>query len=496
MKKTLSLFLALVLCLSMVFPMAAVAEEPHKVSCFLHVCKEEWSNDILFKTVMEKFNIEFEWIPCTYSELVPTLASLYAAGDLPDFFFSVQGCSNTFYRGLVEEGLVHDLTPYIQSGKYPNLEAYLATPTFEREMIDGKWYGIPRYYENVYPVGMWYRADWLNELGLPVPTTVEEFSETLKAVVAAKGVQGVSLLNPHAADWMAPFTATNNWQFYEDTGLVEQFYVRPEYRAYLSWMNQMFEDGTLDPDFQTNVDQYHTEKFAAGNTFACWYNIDANVINPYYDTLLQVDPSAEVGILAPLTGPAGQVAAAGGDYFDGSMGISSTVPAETVEALLAMYDYLVSDEGREMAEFGLEGVHYSLDENGNKVRIEAGFEADIANCSNIWGLGVHRVNQLAEGYFSRGVRSTVARYDLLAPAYQANYDATTAETANVAQFTSDSLVNYEAGVKDCVDLWRTEFIIGTRDIDNDEDWNAYLSELDMAGYYMIQDDLNAWWAAQ
>ena len=495
MKKTLSLVLALVMCLSMALPMTAVAEEPHKVSVFLHVCKEEWSNDILFKTVMDKFNLEFEWIPCPYDALSTTLSSLYAANELPDFFICIQGCASTFYRGLVEEELVHDLTPFIESGKYPNLEAYLATPTFDREMINGKWYGIPRYYENVYPAGMWYRADWLEELNLPIPTTVEEFAETLKAVVAAKGVQGVSLYDAFAPDWMVTFTGTNGWHEYEDTGRVQQFYVRPEYRAYLSWMNKMFEDGILDPDIQTGAYEYQAEKFAAGNTFACWFNIDANIINPYYDTLLAVDPNAKLGILPPLTGPAGQIAAAGGDFFDGSMGISSKVPVETVEAILAMCDYLVSPEGREMAEYGLEGVHYTV-EDGKKVRIEAGFEADIANCSNIWGLGVHRVNQLIEGYFSRGVRPTVQRYDLLAPAYQANYDAKPSETANVAAFTSDNLVNFESSVGDAVSLARMEFMTGVRDIDNDADWEAYLAELEMAGYNAIEDDLNAWYAAQ
>lgn len=501
MKKTLSLFLALMLCLSVVLPVAALAdEEPHKVSCFLHVCKEEWSDDILFKTVMEKFNIEFEWIPCTYAELTQTLSNLYAADDLPDFFFSVAGIQNTLYRSFIEEGLVHDLTPWIESGNYPNLEAYLATDTFDWEKIDGKWYGIPRYYESVYPSGIWYRQDWLDKLGLAVPTTVEEFADVLKAVVAADpdgtGTQGLSITNGPVHDMMVAFTGTNGWQYYEDTGLVEDVIVRPGYRAWLTWLNDLYESGALDPDILTSVDQYHTEKFAAGGTFACHYNIDANIFNPYYDTLLQSYPEAEMKILPPLTGPAGTYAATGGDYFDGCMGISSKVPAETVEAILAMCDYLVSEEGRTMAEYGLEGVHYTVDADGKKVRVEAGFEADIANCSNIWALGVHRVNQLIEGYFSRGVRPTVQRYDLLSAAYQANYDATPSSRANTAAFTSDNKVDFESSVADCAAIWRTDFIMGNRDIENDNDWNAYLSELETAGYYLIQDDLNAWYAAQ
>jgi len=500
MKKTLSLFLALMLCLSVVLPVAALAdEEPHKVSCFLHVCKEEWSDDILFKTVMEKFNLEFEWIPCTYAELNQTLSNLYAAGDLPDFFFSVSGIQNTLYRSFIEEGLVHDLTPWIESGKYPNLQAYMATDTFDWEKVDGKWYGIPRYYENVEPHGIWYRQDWLDELGLAVPTTVEEFAEVLKAVVAADpdgtGTQGFSVMD-HRNAVMVAFTGTKNWQYYEDTGLVENYYVRPAYREYLTWMNGLYEAGVLDPDILTSVDQYQTEKIAAGFTFACEDNIDANIFNPYYDTLLQSYPEANLQILPPLTGPAGTIANAGGDFFDGCMGISSDVPVETVDALMEMYDFLVSEEGRTFAEFGLEGVHYSVDAEGNKVRIEAGFEADIANCSNIWALGVHRVNQMVEGYFSRGVRPTVQRYEQLKAAYQANYDATPSACANVAAFTSDNKVDFESSVQDCVEMWRTDFITGNRDIENDDDWNAYLSELDTAGYYLIQDDLNAWYAAQ
>lgn len=497
-KKIVALLLSTAMCMPVLTVQAA--EDPKEVSVFLHVANEAWDNDVIFNSVEEKFNVDFDWIPCTYTELESTLGLLYSAGDLPDFFISITGNTSTFFRSLIDEELVWDLTPFIESGDYPNLSEYMATETFEYEMVDGKWYGIPRYYEAVQPSGIWYRKDWLDKLGLEEPTTVEEFADVLEKVVEADldgtNTQGltmnISLFKNASENFIQAFVGSTDWAFYEDTGLYEQYYVREEYRNYLSYMNDLYEKGLLDPDFISGADQFNTEKFAAGQAFACLYNIDANIVNPYYDTLLSVNPDAEVGILKPLTGANGCTATCSNDYYDGTMAISSSVDEETVKVILEMCDYLVSEEGRKMATYGLEGVHYTEDAEGNIERIQEAYDADIANCSNIWGLGIHRVNQLIEGYFSRGVRDTVDRYDLISAAYQANYDVAEVGNVYMKQFTSENLVNFESGVKDCVDQWRTSFITGTEDIDTDEAWAAYLEAVDQAGYYLIQDDANEW----
>ena len=58
------------------------------------------------------------------------------------------------------------------------------------------------------------------------------------------------------------------------------------------------------------------------------------------------------------------------------------------------------------------------------------------------------------------------------------------------QFTSDNYVDYNSDVDTVVSEWQIGFITGEKNLDTD--WDAYLTALDEAGYYAIEDDLNAW----
>ncbi len=495
MKKLLSIALALMMVLSLFS--VALADDVPTVSVFLHIANTGFSNDLIFKTVEEKFGIKFEWIASQYHELIPNLNKYYAADNLPDFFLSIEGCTSTLFRNMIEEGMVTDLTPYLESGNYPNLVKYLTEtdPSFEHEIIDGKWYGIPRYYEPKYPQSLYYRADLLEKLGLEAPTTVEELADVIEKVVAAdpdgNHIQGM-FFYLKSYDWLCqPFTGTVSWLKYEDTGKIEKYFVRPEYRDFLIYVNNLWKKGLIDPDMVANVEGAHIEKFAAGQVFCTWNNFDANLYNPYYNTLLESYPDAVVKILDPITGPAGTYVNTKEQGYDGCMAISSKVPPETVEKIMALCDWVVSPEGRETAMYGIEGVHYKV-VDGQKVRIEEGFEADKANVSNIWALGVHRVNQLVESYFSHGPLPTVDRYDELVGYYDAIRAGTPAKVTWLHQFTSQNKVDFEAGVKDCVAEYLTKFIIGTLDPNSDDDWNTYLKALDQAGYYLIEADVNEW----
>ena len=103
---------------------------------------------------------------------LPTLTQAY-----PDWMFNPR-----------EEGLVTDLTPYIEHETigFDNYEDILPSLR-EANTIDGKVYAIPF---NKSTEVLWYNKTLFDELGLSVPKTYEELAEVSKTIYEKKGIPG------------------------------------------------------------------------------------------------------------------------------------------------------------------------------------------------------------------------------------------------------------------------------------------------------------------
>ncbi len=103
---------------------------------------------------------------------LPTITQAY-----PDWMFNPR-----------EEGLVTDLTPYIENETigFDNYEDILPGLR-EANTIDGKVYAIPF---NKSTEVLWYNKTLFDELGLSVPTNYEELAEVSKKIYEAKGIPG------------------------------------------------------------------------------------------------------------------------------------------------------------------------------------------------------------------------------------------------------------------------------------------------------------------
>lgn len=100
---------------------------------------------------------------------LPTITQAY-----PDWMFN-----------LIQDGLVHDLSSFTSSlSDYQDILEGFRKGT----QIDGKVYSMPF---NKSTEVLWYNEDMFNELGLQVPTNLEELKEVAKKVYEAKGIPGL-----------------------------------------------------------------------------------------------------------------------------------------------------------------------------------------------------------------------------------------------------------------------------------------------------------------
>ena len=146
--------------------------------------------------MQENAGIEITWE--TMSDSLSEQVNIRIAGNqLPDAFIGV-GFSNYDLATYGSDGTFIDLTPYITEEYMPNLTAILEEHPEIRSaitMADGKIYGLPAaeqmgtsgigaeedYSIYTIPRSFHDQQAWLDELGLEVPTTLDELHDALQA---------------------------------------------------------------------------------------------------------------------------------------------------------------------------------------------------------------------------------------------------------------------------------------------------------------------------
>lgn len=105
--------------------------------------------------------------------------------EAPDIFHTWGG---GWLQAFVEEGLVEDLTPYLNEGGWRDS---LAPGPLELATYDGKVYGLPLALSSVF---MWYRTDIFEEHGLTPPETYPELLDVIETL-QADGIAPITLAN-------------------------------------------------------------------------------------------------------------------------------------------------------------------------------------------------------------------------------------------------------------------------------------------------------------
>lgn len=131
------------------------------------------------KKINEKFAIDFKPQFVPYDEYENKLPVVMAAGDLPDMI-GMESVNANFVK-WAKQGAFLPLNDYID--KYETLKA-VPKHVWDAVTVDGKIYAIPQYFPAKYGNKPIIRKDWLDNLGLKMPTNYEELKKV--AIAFAK----------------------------------------------------------------------------------------------------------------------------------------------------------------------------------------------------------------------------------------------------------------------------------------------------------------------
>lgn len=249
---------------------------------------DAWPTDYLESGVMkqleEQAGINIEWQVYYAGDWGEQKSLLLASGDLPDAFFG--SCGITDSDISQNKAYFVELSDLIDANM-PNLKAVFEK---EPELLaraqdrNGEIYSLVKKLPlrpTVCGDVMFINQDWLDNLGLKTPTTLDELTEVLVAFatqdadgdgdptneIPITGNKGDYVMSAHLRTLLAPFgtmvSRDNNYMGLDANGNPIFVPIQENYIAAVLWMHEMYKAGVLDPEFFTQEESMRTSKLQA-----------------------------------------------------------------------------------------------------------------------------------------------------------------------------------------------------------------------------------------
>lgn len=243
-------------------------------------------------------NMVLDW-QAEASEYNNKLSLNIASGNLPDIFY----CDNyrTFLQ-LAQNGMLADLTDIYDDNISDTIKAIDASydgRNFEPVTVDGRIMAIPAGNLDGQQDVLWLRKDWLDNLGLDVPETIEELETVLTAFVeedpdgngiddtvgmVVAATEPVTTYN-HQFGLEPIFYAFNAYPSYwmrDENGEVYYGSTSEEMKDALALLQDWYSKGLIDKQFATRIGSGETEAvFTSGQSGAFFGPIHSSITDAY-----------------------------------------------------------------------------------------------------------------------------------------------------------------------------------------------------------------------
>ena len=367
------------------------------------------------------------------------IALMIAEQNYPDMIFAKGDAAS-----LIDAGALIDMTDLIEEYG-PNIKKMYGEE-FEKlkySKDDDSIYQLSSYAVGgtVYKHSGTAQVQWdvLKANDYTLPENLEEYEAMLKSYLAENPTTedglpmiGISL---SAADWHWMITlgnpagyiadgAPDNGQWLIDENYQASYkFTSEKEREYFKWLNRMYNEGILDPEFATQTHEDYIAKISSGRVLSLldtdWDYSDGEKVlkadNKYGKTYAGIPLTMDADRKCPSLMYQGLTT---------GYGIGITTACEDPVAAIKYLDFICSDEGQVLVQWGIEGVNYEIDENGHRYRTQE--EIDYANSDKDYakktGVGFHNypfpcygdgvVDATGSTYTTRSKEAVIAEYDV------------------------------------------------------------------------------------
>lgn len=296
---------------------------------------------------------------------------MMAAGDMDD----IMPLAMNYAGGpdaAVDEELIVDLTEYLPeyAVNYQALIDYNETFKNQVTTAEGRVVGFSIYAmdkSRIYTYGPEIRKDWLDQVKLDVPVTIDDYHEMLLAFKNQLDVETPMYLHYSGINKTNQLTRAydiNGTELLIIDGTVTSSLLQPGMKDYLKMMNQWWQEGLFAQDFFSDTSAEEPELSVVANSYGLFYQyatefpeIENLAEDPNFELLSITDAVLEEGDKLSVYNGYGNDASPAGYY-------NVTTSCDDIELALKWLDFYYSPDGWLLSNYGNQGESFEYAEDG------------------------------------------------------------------------------------------------------------------------------------
>jgi ABC-type glycerol-3-phosphate transport system substrate-binding protein len=344
--------------------------------------------DFVKKKIEEMFNVELKVSYMTLGSDYNSKMNALFASDTPDMWRDGNADGG---QKLAVDGLLAELSKFVTPATMPNYyKHWISEEEVTGYQSQGKFFRAPLpYNKNSVYRAYYIRKDWLDKLGLKVPTNYEDYIKALRAFTFndpdGNGKQDTYGFSTFGAGLNLGY----DWPEYIKHGLIFPSFIEnnqlvdgsmhPKMEEVLNDVANLIDEKVVDPDWYLNKSPQHIEKAIQGKIGVVMsatknFAYDNNQQGIQFRSR-QLNPNAD---WQPFTMfPDTPLGSKPGPSFPFlfAKSVAEKNP-QNIERSVAILDWLASEEGYLLTHYGEEGKHYTKEGKTIKLNLEA-YDKDV-----------------------------------------------------------------------------------------------------------------------
>lgn len=451
----------------------------------------EPSDAAMFEKLAEVTGVKLEISAVSTETAADDFMLRCASGDLTDM---VQNATIQYTGGgakAIEDDVIMDLLPLIDEYTVNYYNIINSDPNIYKNLVndEGQVPALIGMYTDYYYTdqGFWIRQDILDKTGLSIPKTVPELDAVLDAFKNLGLTDSLVVLSEGKCDLLEVAYGASDRLV---DGKIQPGALTDNYRDYLKKLHEYYQKGYISVDFVTyNESDTKPPQDVIFNDMGGIFKEDVAAIAGYLNSTntpgFDLQPMGQIRLNEGDRLDTGFIGVKAADKFSLSISTQCSDPKLAIQYM----DYLFSEEGHMLANYGIEGETYTM-ENGEPkftdliLNNPQGFDWQL--CQSLYinpGFPCLTDLSVQEMTYTDAQKAAV-------PTWVEAYDSSDETMPNerwLSYTTEES--QHKADLQSDIETYQTEmrlkFITGQLDID--AEWDNYCTALEGMGIHTMEE---------
>lgn len=336
----------------------------------------DFSDQYVYPELVRRTGVNLEFDMIAETALSEKLNLIIVSNDYPDIFGQGIGNYDSNPAKAITDDVVMDLTDLLADNA-PNYNALLeSNPDFHQAVYnsDGTVCKITSSNIGLQSQGLFIRKDWLDALGLEVPTTVDELTNVLTEFHKAYNTPMTLMVNADLDDGLASvfdhsmvgFTRQmlGFQQTEPNSGKLICAMASDGYFEHMTLLRQYYADGLINGDFLSiSKENGNFESTYYDGQCGIWQE-GCEVADDSYRENFSDSNAVAMPMLSPTNNGEATHMSSFTSVMTGMFAVYISATCQQPEIALQFLNYGYTDEGKDLIAFGIEGETFTRDADG------------------------------------------------------------------------------------------------------------------------------------